>query len=220
MGTVNTLRSICLGFGLCLIGANPSAATERLTVADFAADGLSHFSEKSFEGHTDYSLIKDEGQTVLKAETQAQASALYREMEIDLTATPMLSWRWRIENTHPITEPETKSGDDFPARVYVVVREGFFPWQTRALNYVWANSQVEKTYWPNPFTKKAVMIPLRFGQQDVGVWQSEKVDVAADFYRIFGRRIQQADGVAIMTDGDNSGGQVTAYYGDIFFSAE
>ena len=37
---------------------------------------------------------------------------------------------------------------------------------------------------------------------------------------LFGEAILKIDAVALMTDTDNAGGETTAYYGDIFFSAE
>ena len=100
----------------------------------------------------------------------------------------------------------------------MVVKEGLFPWQTKALNYVWSNREEDRAYWPNPFTDKAVMIPVRSGSKGLGQWHSERVNVAEDYYRIFNKRISEAHGVAIMSDADNAGSSAVAYYGEIIFS--
>ena len=187
-------------------------------VADFSRQGIDAFEEEEFVGKTQYELVKEDGVQVLRARTAASASVLYREMDIDLQKTPFLNWSWRVSNVFSITEQKKKRGDDYSARIYVVVKEGFFPWQTKALNYVWSNYEVDDDYWSNPFTSKAVMIPVRSGTEGLNQWHTERVNVVDDFYRIFGKRITEAHGIAIMSDSDNAGGVGEAFYGAISFS--
>ena len=205
-------------FLMLLIGLAPLGFAAELEVVNFARHGLSLFTEKSFSGHTQYQLVEVDGGTVLRAKTANSASALFRQFDIDLDKTPYLNWRWRVDNIFPISNQQSKQGDDYPARVYVVVKEGLFPWQTKALNYVWSNQPAEQRFWPNPFTGKAVMIPQRSAADPTGVWFSERVNIVEDFYRVFGRRIDKAHGVAIMSDSDNAGGAAVAYYGNITLS--
>lgn len=222
----------------CLAGlAGLGYAEDKVSVANFADDQLSLLTEKSFVGHTDYQLVQqtrapqtlaqqsseEQGleqapYTVLRAEASQSASSLYRSIEVDLTQTPLLNWSWRVENVYPIENQQVKQGDDYPARVYVVVRDGWLPWQVRALNYVWSNHPTQLSHWDNPFTDQAIMIPLKAGSAQLGQWHHEQVNIAEDFYRVFGERIEKIDGVAIMTDADNAGGKATAYYGNIYFS--
>ena len=205
---------------LMSLSALSIAAGERQWVANFAVSGqgIEVFKQKGFIGRTEYKVVTLDNRRVLRASSHSSASALYREMEINLIETPYLNWQWRVENTLPIPDQKIKNGDDYAARVYVVVKQGFFPWQTKALNYVWSNQQENEMFWANPFTAKAAMIPVRSGRNDLGEWRTERVNVAEDFHRIFGKRIEVAHGVAIMTDTDNSGGRAVAYFGDIFFS--
>jgi len=193
-------------------------AEQNISVVNFSEDQLSLFEEKSFVGHTDYQLLQQGQQTVLRAQTSNNASSLYRTMEVDLTKTPRLNWSWRVDNVYSIENQQIKQGDDYPARVYVVVRDGWLPWQVRALNYVWSNHPTQLSHWANPFTGQAIMIPLKAGSSQLGQWHHEQVNISDDFYRVFGERIEKIDGVAIMTDADNAGGKATAYYGNIYFS--
>ncbi len=206
---------------MCMASMSSSiAADDRRWVANFNQDGqgIEVFKQKGFVGKTDYKVVTLDNRPVLRAKSNRNASALYREMEINLIETPYLNWQWRVENTLPITNQKVKAGDDYPARVYVVVKQGIFPWQTKALNYVWSNKQESEVFWANPFTAKAVMIPVRQGREGLGQWKNERVNVAEDFFRIFGERIDKADGVAIMSDTDNSRGSAVAYFGNIYFS--
>ncbi|MGE3150714.1 MAG: DUF3047 domain-containing protein, partial [Pseudorhodoplanes sp.] len=54
----------------------------------------------------------------------------------------------------------------------------------------------------------------------LNTWVSHKRNVRSDIRELFGQDITSIDAVALMTDTDNSGQRATAYYGDIWFSAE
>ena len=74
-------------------------------------------------------------------------------------------------------------------------------------------------FWPNPFTAKVMMFALDSGTASAGAWRTHRRDVQADFLRLFGRKVDRLEGVAIMTDSDNSGLEARAWYGDIVLRA-
>ena len=101
-------------------------------------DDSGDWEEEEFEGETRYRVVELDGRRVLEAESVATASSLYLEREIDLTATPVLEWRWRIEKPLSLPDERIKDGDDFAARVYAVASgEGWFSLPI-TINYVWA----------------------------------------------------------------------------------
>nr|WP_235015516.1 DUF3047 domain-containing protein [Oceanicoccus sp. KOV_DT_Chl] len=106
-------------FSLLLCCCCVSSVAEDLIVSDFAAEGLAPFSEKRFESKTDYSLVSVDGRTVLKASAQASASALFREIAIDLEQTPFCigSGELKIFTTLPI-KPSS--------RVMIIPRESMW----------------------------------------------------------------------------------------------
>ena len=206
--------------GATLLGLLWTGALADVPIARFSQKDLSAWQEKSFAGQTRYSFAQDNGKTSLKADSQASASGLYNEIKVDLNSTPFLNWSWKVDNILTGLNERTKSGDDFPARVYVVVSGGLQFWKTRSLVYVWSSNQPLNSAWGNPFTANARHIAVRSGAAEVGQWLSEKRNIQEDFKRVFGDDIAAIDAVAIMTDTDNSGQSATAWYGDIFFSAE
>lgn len=181
---------------------------------------LKEWKKKVFSNATEYTAIDSEFGQILKASTDKSASVLYKKIKIDLTKTPYLNWSWKVENVYPITEQQSKKGDDFPARVYVILREGPFPWQALSLNYVWSSMNEQAEFWPNPFTEKAVMIPVQSGKQGLQEWKHYKKDIRKDFLRVFNKDISKIHGIAIMADSDNSMGKATSYFGDIYFSSD
>lgn len=194
-------------------------AQGNVPVGEFSKGQLAGWEPKAFSGKTQYQLVKEGNNTILKATSNSSASGLGRKMRIDLTKTPVLNWMWRVDNKLEGLDEQSKPGDDYAARIYVVLDGGLLVWNTKALNYVWSSNQSRGATWGNAFVpKNAKMLAVRGQQDNVGSWVREKRNVRADFKRIYGQDITHIDGVALMTDTDNSKGQASAAYGDIFFS--
>ena len=209
---------------LIVLGAVASvSASDTLVVLDPSDGGetLKGWQEKSFEGNTSYNKASDAERSFIKAIASSSASGLFLEKEIDLNAYPILNWRWRVDKGLTAHDEKVKEGDDFAARLYVVVSGGFFFWKTIALNYVWSSNQVETQAWPNPFAgDNAHMLAVRGDSDQLGEWYLETRNLKQDFKRLFGREVDTIDGLAIMTDTDNGGGAAEASYGEIFFSTK
>lgn len=183
----------------------------------FAKQNLEGWKERSFEGKTDYRLVEDQGVAVLQGHTQGQASVLYRENKVDVSSTPWLEWSWKVDQVYTDIDERTREGDDFPARLYVVVQTGFLPWQTVAINYVWSSQQDIEEDWANPFTDKAHMVVVQSGQEQAGEWVHERRNVVEDFRKYHGIDVASLDGYAVMVDGDNGNRNATSWFGEIRF---
>ena len=205
---------------LVLITGLNCAVADPLVVGDFSARGLVGWDEHSFNGNTEYRLTELDGIRVVEAVSRASASVLVRELRIDLEETPYLNWRWRIENTIETANETVKSGDDYPARIYIVNEGGMFPWQKRSVNYVWSSKQPQGAAWPSAYTSLSQMISLRSGPQKAGRWMDERRNVRKDFRRLFDQDVRYVGVIAIMTDTDDTGEVAKAHYGDIYFSAD
>ena len=193
-------------------------AKDTVEIARFSKMDLNGWENKSFEGKTQYTL-KDEDQiSYLYATSTQSASALYKKVKINIDQTPYLNWRWRADQALSNLDEQSKLGDDYTARIYVVFKTGLTPLSAKALNYIWSSSSDPDTHWPNAYTEKAIMIPLRSNQDGINEWKTEKVNIKKDLIKYFGKSPQYIDGIAIMTDTDNSKGSASASYGDIFFS--
>ena len=195
-----------------------SLASARLPVLSNAS--LADWESKRFVGETSYTPGEVDGQRCVKAVAQGSASGMFRELEVDLAKTPYLNWRWRVDNIYDNNGEQTRAGDDYPARIYVVKSGGVLFWKTRAVNYVWSSHQPVDTRWFNAYTENARMIAVRSGQRQTGQWLDEKRNVRDDFRQAFGEDVTRIDAVAFMSDADNTKLGASACYGDIFFSSE
>jgi len=188
----------------------------------FSADTLHGWEEKEFSGTTKYELVVDKQtqKKVLKAQSTGGASGLFRKIKVNLKQTPYLNWSWKTDVLLKNINENEKEGDDFVARVYVVIDGGYFFWKTLALNYVWSSSHQQGEKWDNPYTSNATMYAVESGEKNLGTWQTYKRNVRQDLKTFIGKDIQYIDAIAIMTDTDNSGQAATSYFGDIFFTSE
>lgn len=199
-----------------LAQANISVSDE--PSGQFSSGSLASWEERSFKGNTHYELVQDNGVQVLKGQTRGQASVLYKERSIDLDKTPIVNWSWKIDKTYDGIDERTRGGDDYPARLYVVAKVGFLPWETLAINYVWASNTEIGESWKNPFTDKAIMVVVDSGDMNAGKWTMHSRNVAQDFKNLFGKNIDEINGYAVMVDGDNSGQEATSWFGEISFT--
>jgi hypothetical protein len=206
-------------FAFCLVAAGTgagNASAQSLDVSDFE-----RWDSRSFSGQTIYTIARESNRNVLSATAAGTASAFYRQGRIDLTATPCLSWAWKIDATAPSNLDErARTGDDYAARVYVVRRGGIAFWRAKTINYVWSANQPAGTRWPNAYAgSNAQMWALNSGNDLAGQWQLHQRDIVADWQQAFGELITSLDGIAIMTDGDDSGSQLSAAYATLRFTA-
>lgn len=208
---------------LLLVFAQRSALGEEVgshSRINFSPTQLMQWPVKEFEGFTDYQLVTDAGSTVIKAVSKGEASGLFYETEIDLNKTPYLSWRWKVTRLPDLDNERIRKGDDFAARVYVVVNDGWTFLSTKAISYVWSAQSSVGEEWPNPFAGgSAMMVSVR--HEPAGEdWYTEKRNLKSDLKRLFGKEITTIKAIAIMTDTDNSGSEAEAWYGDLVFSAD
>ena len=210
----------CVPVLLVLLLVALPARAEPLVLAWPTPSDIGDWDVKEFEGETHYHVLEVDGRRVLEAHSVSTASSLFLEREIDLTATPILKWSWRIEKPMAVKNERIKEGDDFAARLYVVAPgEGWFG-MPRAINYVWTNRTRIGDAWPNPFASEVMMVAVESGHGNAGTWRTYRRDVRADFRRLFGMDVDELEGIAVMTDSDNSRQSARAWYGEISLHPE
>ncbi|MEM8843413.1 MAG: DUF3047 domain-containing protein [Pseudomonadota bacterium] len=200
--------------------SSTSKHNDKIIVGNFSGNDLMDWNSRSFEGNTQYILSDEDGVISLQAEANQSASAFYKKVKVNIQEYPYLNWSWKANSKYNSLNEETKLGDDYVARVYVVMKRGAFPWNTYALNYIWSSNNSPDESWPNAFTKNAVMIPIKSSEDSHQVWFTEKVNVYEDIKKYLGFDVKEINGVAVMTDADNTGLSASANYGDMYFTAQ
>lgn len=183
---------------------------------------------------TSYQLVTKQKQTVLHAHAENASSGLMRDVDIDLTEKPWISWRWKISNLIQRADNFERSTEDSPVRIIL----GFdgdkdslpfvdqitfetartltgheFPYAT--LIYIWENKAPVGTIIPNARSKRVQMVAAASGSSGIGEWREFTRNVVEDFERAFGEKPGKLIRIGVLTDTDNTGESVEAWYGDI-----
>ena len=205
---------------ICLITGNTSTANE-IQVFNFTEMELSELEVRKVRGadnKTIYTVGSNDNGNFLKAVADNAASGLGKEVKIDLNKTPFINITWKIENDLPGIEEDTKKGHDFAARVFAVKKTGATPLSNRAINYVFSSNNEIGLSWPSPYTKKSVDNVLASTKINLNQWITVKANVKEDFKKFHDLDVNELDGLAIMSDTDNSKMKAVAYYQNIYFS--
>jgi hypothetical protein len=199
-----------------------AAAEQTVALSSFWRGVWTDWEAKVFKGETDYTFAFDPDRKaiVLEARSRAAASGRYRKIKVDLAKTPFLNWSWKVVQPLSGVDENTKAGDDFAARLFVVVERGILGLNSLSMNYVWASQHPAGAGWQSPFTRNVRLPAMDSGAAHLNLWISRKRNVREDFKEQFGEDIQSIDAVALMTDTDNSGQSAHAFYGDIWFSSQ
>lgn len=198
--------------------------------------GWRNWTVSRFKKSTEYRLVKLDGRTVIKAQADDSASGLVHDVDVDPKQFPVLRWRWKVTQLIAGADNTRRRSEDSPVRLIVTFNgdrskwdlfDRIFATQLRMLTghelpyatlmYIWENRVAAGTVLPNLHTSRIKMIVAQSGERGVGEWCEESRDVFEDYRRAFGEEPSRVSAVAIMTDTDNTGANVHAYYGDIAF---
>ena len=200
-----------------------TSKAETIKVFEFTNLELSKLKVRKIRGadnKTNYSVGSNENGNFLKAIADNAGSGLGKEIKIDLNKTPFINITWKIEKDLKGVKEITKKGHDFAARVFVIKKTGATPLSNRAINYVFSSNSNVGFNSPSPYTKKSIDKVLASTKKNLNEWITVKSNVKDDFKKFHNLDVDELDGLAIMSDTDNSKMKAIAYYQNIYFTSE
>jgi len=185
---------------------------------------------------TEYKLVENDGRVVLEANAVAAASGLAQRIPIDVNQFPRVEFRWKISRLIETADNSVARFEDSPVRLIfefdgdkkklsfgdraafslaesISGRES--PYAT--LMYIWSNKVPVGTVIKNPHTGRVQMVVASSGPAGVGQWQTLTRNVRDDYKKAFGEDPGKMLAYGVLTDTDNTGETVQAWYGDIQF---
>tara|TARA_Y100000591_G_scaffold317400_1_gene327080 strand:- start:124 stop:774 length:651 start_codon:yes stop_codon:yes gene_type:complete len=209
-------------FILFLFLTNVSFASE-VKVFDFTETELAKLEVRKVRGaknNTLYTVGTNKDGNFLKSISDNSASGLGKEIKINLNKTPFINITWKIEKDLSGLKENTKKGHDYAARVFVIKKIGATPLSNRAINYVFSSNNDVGLNWPSPYTKRSIDNVLASTKDNLNKWITVKANVKEDFMRFHNLEVNELDGLAIMSDTDNSKMKSIAYFQNIYFSSQ
>ena len=204
---------------ILLLNTNTSYS-EVLKVFEFTKDEFKTLKTRKVKGKTKWSLGSNDNGNFIRAEAEGVGSGLGKEVSIDLNKTPFINITWKVEKDLSGIIENSKKGHDFAARVFVVKKTGKTALSNRAVNYVFSSNNSINESWRSPYTKKSIDYVLSTTKDNLNKWVTVKANVKDHFKKLHNLEVNELNGVAIMTDTDNSKLKAISYYQNIYFSSE
>lgn len=188
---------------------------------------------------TQYQLVSKENTTVLHARADGSSSGLMQRVSIDPFEQPWLHWDWKIGNLVKKADNTQRATEDSPVRIILgfdgdkeslpftdqilfetarVLTGHDFPYAT--LMYIWENNAPVGTVIRSAHSNRIKMMVAARGEDGIGEWRNFARNIVADFEKAFGEKPGKLIGVGVLSDTDNTGETVEAWYGDIRFLRE
>jgi hypothetical protein len=197
-----------------------SLAVENVKIFEFTNEEMKTLQVRKVKGKTTYTFGSNENGNYLKAEAEGKASGLGKEVKINLIKTPFINITWKVEKDLSGIVENSKKGHDYAARVFVVKKSGVTPLSNKAINYVFSSNNSVGENWPSPYTKKSIDYVLSTTNEHQNEWVTVKANVREHFKNLHDLDVKELNGVAIMTDTDNSKLKAISYYQNIYFSSD
>lgn len=175
--------------------------------------------------------------TEIEIVSENSVSLLFRPVTVDLSATPCLTWQWRVDAAPPASDLARKGKDDRAVAVYVS-----FPfdaddaslWETlkrpfveavrgsdapgRVISYVWGGIRDRGRTLVSPYLGAAGMLKiLRPVPEPRGEWVTETVPVERDYRAAFDSPAPDPIQIAVSADSDDTKSASHAWVRGIMF---
>ena len=181
-------------------------------------------------------MVELDGRKALRVEAEESYGNVVHPVRLTAPSAK-LSWQWRVDVPIAKADLRTKQGDDTAIKVCVsfdmpidqvpfvdrqLLKVGQAkadePLPTATVCYVWDTNLPIGTELDNAFTRRMRYIVLESGPARLRQWKSEKRNVNADFFKLFGAespKVPPVIGVNIGADADNTHTRSLSYVANI-----
>jgi Protein of unknown function (DUF3047) len=207
-----------------------------LTMVDDAVGLSGYWRPISFplKRRTDYHAVKYKGKNAIKATAKSSASGIEAKLDVDVSKKPIIAFSWYTDSLIDGADNTEKNTEDSPLRIILsfdgdkdtlIAKERRFHDRAKLLTgrelpyatlmYIWENQKPINEVIINPHTTTIKKIVITSGKKDLKKWIAFRRNVYDDYVLAFGKPPGKLTGIALMSDTDNTGTNITAYYSDV-----
>jgi Protein of unknown function (DUF3047) len=166
----------------------------------------------------DSTVVEDGGRRGLSLKSRDEHSTIAREIQVDLAATPVLEWSWKIVELPRGADVRQRATSDLTAHVLVVWPRFPEMLRSRLIAYAWGSSEDAGVAERSRKTGTVTFFIVRSGTADLGRWVTERRNVVADFERVYGERPENPRAIAISIDTNDTHSTAAGIIGPLTFT--
>lgn len=196
---------------------------QTLSLETFEASALQAFPKQwqargdADEARVIYQVTEENGNRFLRAHADKQGIQIGLSHVFQAKDFSTLRWRWRAEQLPPGGNERAKGTNNSAAAVYVIFDSRMMP---RVIKYVWSTTVPTGTRMNSPAYWRGKVIVLQSGATKIGEWHEETVNFSRDYKEFFGTEPGEVQGIALLTDSDETGSIAQADYDDFVLVGE
>ena len=215
---------------LCLLASSAARAVEGETlVEDWSQQivgamgvpsGWKKYETPGGRPRYDFTVVSEDGGRGLRVRSQDEHSSIAKEVHVDLRATPILEWSWKVVKLPEGGDIRKKETSDLTGHVLVAWPRMPALLRTRLIGYVWEATAPAGTMERSRKTSLVTFFILHSGPAELGRWMVERRNVRDDYERAFGEEPSSPGVVAISIDTNDTHSTAEAVIGRIAFTRD
>ena len=167
----------------------------------------------------EFTFVNHDGRKALHLRSAGDGSTISKDIKgkVDLKATPMLEWTWRVTVLPKGGDACKKATDDQAAQVYVTWPRFPEAVRSRIIGYIWDTTEPVGKICKSEKTGTVTYVVVRSGTADLGKWLTERRNVAQDFKQIYQDDPDSPAAVSIAIDSNDTNSTAESFIGPIIF---
>jgi hypothetical protein len=181
--------------------------------------------------------IDDNGAIGIKLQSKGSLTFLGKTVSIDIQEYPVVTWRWKVENSLEGNDERTIRGDDHPIRIFFVfepdklnqslwfrTKRVLFldmihghPVGGRFTEYLWSSHLETGEIINDPSKPMQKLIVAEGGSKNLGKWIEYERNLYEDFKMLYNEEPRKLIFIGIINDTDQTKQKATSYISDLRF---
>jgi Protein of unknown function (DUF3047) len=166
----------------------------------------------------DFIVAAEDGRRALRLKSHDDHSTIAKKVRVDLRATPILEWTWKIVSIPAGADIRKKEASDLTGHIFVAWPRVPALLRTRLIGYVWDTIAPAQTVETSRKTGAVTFFVVRSGPRDLNRWLTERRNVYEDYRKAFGEDPENPQAVIVSIDTNDTHSAAEAFIGRIIFT--
>ena len=166
----------------------------------------------------DFTVADEDGRRALHLKSHDDHSTIAKKIRVDLRATPILEWTWKIVEIPAGADIRKKETSDLTGHILVAWPRFPALLRTRLIGYVWDAIAPAQTVEKSQKTGAVTFFVVRSGPRDLNRWLTERRNVYEDYIKVFGKDPTNPQAIVVSIDTNDTHSGAEAFIGRVIFT--
>ena len=196
----------------------PSPRVDLSLAPDGAGPGPADWSLREFTGKARVRVERVGSLYAVRLRSESASFTLYKDVTVDATQFPYLSWVWRVDQLPPNGDARQRDTDDQAAQLYVVFPR--FPELVRSqiIGYIWDSGAPAGSSMNSPTDRKVKYVVVRSGGDRLGQWILESRNLLEDYKKLYGGDPPKVGRIALLINSQRTKSTAVSWFASMVFT--